>query len=64
MVEFQNYYQPDLLCVGYYVDTDGKCVPANEAAKTHYMDRAAAQQALFIPPKMGDLHGISCTIWI
>lgn len=53
MVEFQNYYQPDLLCVGYYVDTDGKCVPANEGQKTHYMDRAAAQQALFIPPKMG-----------
>lgn len=53
LVEFQNCYQPDLLCVGYYVDTDGKCVPANEGQKTNYMDRVAAQQALFIPPKMG-----------
>lgn len=53
MVELQKYYQPDLLCVGYYVDTDGKCVPANEGQKLNCMDRAEAQQALFIPPKMG-----------
>lgn len=53
MVELQNYYQTDLLCVGYYVDTDEKCVPANEGQKPNCMDRITAQQALLIPPKMG-----------
>ena len=53
MVELQNYYQTDLLSVGYYVDTDEKCVPANEGQKPNCMDGVAAQRALFIPPKMG-----------
>ena len=53
MVELQNYYQTDLLCVGYYVDTDEKCIPANEGQKLNCMDRVTAQRALLIPPKMG-----------
>lgn len=51
--ELQNQYQPDLLCVGYYVNTDKENVPVNEGQEIKCIDGVVAQRTLLIPPKMG-----------
>lgn len=50
LMELQEQYHTDLLCVGHYVDFDTCTVPANEGQVLQQMDGIQAQKALLIPP--------------
>lgn len=52
LVELQEEYQPDLLCVGYYVDYDDYSEAANIGQSLRQMDGIQAQKALLLPPYM------------
>lgn len=50
LTELQNQFQPDMLCVGHYIDYDDKCIPANEGQSLVQMNGENAQRALLVPP--------------
>lgn len=52
LTELQKKYQPDLLCVGHYVDYDDHSEAANIGQLLRKMDGIQAQKALLIPPCM------------
>lgn len=52
LTELQEKYQPDLLCVGHYVDYDNHSEAANIGQSLRQMDGIQAQKALLIPPCM------------
>lgn len=52
LAELQEQYQPDLLCVGYFVDYDDRSIPANEGQIFRRMNGLEAQRALLLPPCM------------
>ena len=50
LLELQKQYHPDLLCVGYYVDTDTQSKSANRNQGCQKMDNIQAQKALLMHP--------------
>lgn len=52
LAELQEKYQPDLLCVGHYVDYDDYSEAANDGQSLRQMDALQAQRALLVPPCM------------
>lgn len=52
LTELQEKYQPDLLCVGHYVDYDDHSEAANIGQSLRQMDGIQAQKSLLIPPCM------------
>lgn len=52
IMELQEKYQPDLVCVGHYVDYDDYSEAANKGQSFRQMDGMQAQKALLLPPYM------------
>ena len=52
LLEFRNRYQADLVCLGYYVDTDTTSVPALPNGESSLMSGLEGQRGLLLPPKM------------
>lgn len=52
LTELQEKYQPDLLCVGHYIEFDTFSIVANDKATFRLMDKKEAQRALLISPCM------------
>lgn len=50
LMELQEQYCPELLCIGYNVDSDTCSVPANKRQPFQQMDGVQAQRALLLPP--------------
>ncbi|MGN0335144.1 MAG: glycosyltransferase family 2 protein [Lachnospiraceae bacterium] len=50
LIELQEQYHPELLCIGYNVDFDTRSVPANKGQFLRQMDGVHAQRALLLPP--------------
>lgn len=50
LMELQKQHDADLVCTGYYVDTDTACVPGSADADAACMAAQDAQKALLIPP--------------
>lgn len=50
LMELQEQYNPELLCIGHDVDFDTYSIPANQGQLLRKMDRAQAQRALLLPP--------------
>lgn len=50
LMELQEQYHPDLLCIGHYVDSDMYSVPANKGQVLQQIDGAQAQKALLVSP--------------
>ncbi len=54
MLNLQEKYQPDLVCIGHYVDSDGKKTAANaDCNENIIMNAKEAEKALFFPPSIG-----------
>ena len=53
LTELQEKYQPDLLCVGHYIEFNTYTMPANDKGRFQLMDRKEAQRALLIAPCIG-----------
>lgn len=52
LTELQEKYQPDLVCVGHYVDYDDHSEAANRGQSLRQMDGMQAQKALLLTPCM------------
>lgn len=52
MMELQEQYHPELLCIGHEVDFDVCSVPANKGQFLRQMDGVQAQRALLLPPSI------------
>lgn len=53
LLEYSRQYHADLVCTGYYVDTENSCVPAKQDQQPITLTSAEAQKALLLPPQMG-----------
>ena len=52
LLAHRNQYDADLVCTGYFVDTDGTCVPANQGQGPLVLSGTDGQRALLLPPQM------------
>lgn len=52
LLSLQERYQPDLVCLGHFIDYDDHSLPANEGQSFTQMTGADAQKALLMPPYM------------
>lgn len=52
LLSLQERYQPDLVCLGHFIDYDDHSLPANEGQNFTQMTGADAQKALLMPPCM------------
>lgn len=50
LMELQKKYNPDLLCIGHYIDSDIGPVSVNKGVGLQQMDSAQAQKALLVSP--------------
>lgn len=50
LIDLQEQYHSDLLCVGHYVDYDTYSVPANKGISLQQMDKREAQRSLLMSP--------------
>lgn len=53
LMTHQRAHDADLVCTGYYVDTESTCSPAAMDAPAAGMTGKNAQRALILPPQMG-----------
>lgn len=53
LLEYRQQYDVDLVCTGYYVDTEKNCVPAKQDHPPIFLSGAEVQKALLLPPQMG-----------
>jgi hypothetical protein len=52
LLMYRNEYDADLVCTGYYVDTEDGCTPAKQDAPPIVMTGREAQKALIMPPQI------------
>lgn len=52
LTALQEQYQPDLACIGHFIDYDTVSIPANKDQKQIVLDRKQAQRSLFAAPCM------------
>lgn len=52
LLEYYQQHNADLVCTGYYVDTENSCVPAKQDQQPMTLSAAEAQKALILPPQM------------
>lgn len=52
-LEYQQRYEADLVCTGFYVDTEGNSIPAKTDRPPVVLSGRAAQKTLLLPPEMG-----------
>ena len=52
LTELQRSDDMDLVCTGYYVDTDDTCVPGSQDVPETILTAAEARKALLLPPHM------------
>lgn len=52
LLKYQGEYNADLVCTGYYVDTEEGCTPAKQDGKPVIMTGKEAKKALLLPPRM------------
>ena len=52
LLAFQTQHQADLVCTGYYVDTEGSSIPGSQENPPVIMTGREAQNTLILPPKM------------
>lgn len=52
LMELQRSGDMDLVCTGYYVDTDDTCVPGSRDVPATILTAAEARKALLLPPNM------------
>ena len=53
LLEYRQQHNADLVCTGYYVDTENSCVPAKLDMKPVTLSGTEAQKTLLLPPQMG-----------
>lgn len=53
LLMYQSQYDADLVCTGYYVDTENGCTPAKQDGQPMIMTGKEARKALILPPQMG-----------
>lgn len=49
----QRRHNADLVCTGYYVDTENDCIPAKQVGQPAIMTGREARKALILPPQLG-----------
>ena len=52
LLEYREMYKADLVCTGYYVDTESGCVPAKRDHPPVTLTATEAQKALLLPPQI------------
>ena len=52
-LELQQHYDADLVCTGYYIDTDNSSIPAKQDNPPFILSGQEAQRGLILPPEMG-----------
>lgn len=52
LLEYRELYDADLVCTGYYVDTESGCVPAKRDHPPVTLTSIEAQKALLLPPQI------------
>lgn len=52
LLEYRQQYDADLVCTGYYIDTETNCTPAKQDQQPITLTGAEAQKALLLPPQM------------
>ena len=52
LLEYREMYKADLVCTGYYVDTESGCVPAKRDHSPVTLTATEAQKALLLPPQI------------
>ena len=52
LLTYQRQHEADLVCTGYYIDTETNCIPAKPATPPVTMTGTEAQKALILPPQL------------
>lgn len=53
LLEYRQQFDVDLVCTGYFVDTENNCIPAKKDQLPMTLSGTEAQKALILPPQMG-----------
>ena len=53
LLEYRQQFDADLVCTGYFVDTENNCIPAKKDQLPMTLSGTEAQKALILPPQMG-----------
>ena len=53
LLEYRQQFDADLVCTGYFVDTEINCIPAKKDQPPMTLSGTEAQKALILPPQMG-----------
>ena len=53
LLEYRQQIDADLVCTGYFVDTENNCIPAKKDQLPMTLSGTEAQKALILPPQMG-----------
>ena len=53
LLEYHRQYDADLVCTGYFIDTETICTPAKQDQLPMTLSGTEAQKALILPPQMG-----------
>lgn len=52
LLVYRNQFNVDLVCTGYYVNTENSCTSAKQSSQSMIMTGKDAQKALLLPPKL------------
>lgn len=52
LLEYRQQFDADLVCTGYFVDTENNCIPAKQDQLPMTLSGTEAQKALILPPQM------------
>ena len=53
LLEYRQQFDADLVCTGYFVDTENNCIPAKQDHPPMAFSGTEARKALLLPPQMG-----------
>lgn len=52
LLEYRRQFDADLVCTGYFIDTETVCTPAKQDQQPFMLSGAEAQKALILPPQL------------